>query len=91
MSIYLGNLSIEEIESRSGVKFPKELIDYMEPRKQNNASNVKAGEWHCFDTPFTLVCGDRATAEEIYKHLGPLSKKFKEPLQISLINYHLIK
>jgi len=84
MSILLGNLKIEEIESRSGVKFPGALVDYMKQCKQESASNVKPGKWHCFDIPFNLVCGDRETAEKIYGYLKPLSKDFKEPLQISL-------
>lgn len=84
MSILLGNLNIDEIEKRSGVKFPKELVDYMEPRKQDNASNVKPGKWHCFDIPFNLVCGDMDTAKEIYNHLAPLAGDFKEKMQISI-------
>lgn len=84
MSIYLGNLGIEEIEKRSGVVFPDRLKEYMSDKRQENASNVANGKWHCFDIPFVLVCGDRKTAEDIYSHLSPLSKYFKEPLQIAL-------
>ena len=84
MNIFLGNLGIEEIEKRVGIKFPQELIDFMVPRKQNVTSNIKTGQWHCFDIPFNLVCGDRQMAEEIYKYLSPMTKEFKEPLQISL-------
>ena len=82
--ILLGNLDIEEIQNRSGVKFPEELVDCMEPKHQMKAEGVKPGMWHCFDIPFTLVCGDMETATEIHKHLAPLSKDFKEPLQIAL-------
>ena len=80
----LGNLSIEEIESRSGVKFPDELISYMESRRQQKAENVQKGYWHCFDIPFVLVCGDMDTAQKIHNYLIPLSGDFKEPLQISI-------
>jgi len=38
MSIYLGNLSIDEMEKRSGVDFPQELKEFMNPRKQEGAS-----------------------------------------------------
>jgi len=82
MDIYLGNLSIVEIETRSGISFPDELKDYMKPRKQENASNIKQGKWHCFDIPFVLMCGDMDTATEIYSHLKAFSSDFKEPLQI---------
>jgi len=80
----LGNLSVKEIESRAGVELPADLIDYMEPRRQQKANGVKAGEWHCFDMPFTLVCGDDEVAQEIYKHLGPLSSEFDNPMQIAV-------
>ena len=86
MSIYLGNLGIDDIEKRVGVNFPQELKDYMMPRKQDKASNIAPGKWHCFDIPFVLVCGDRETAEKIYEYLSPLAGDFKEPLQICLYN-----
>lgn len=82
--IMLGNLSLEEMQKRSGVEFPLELIEYMTPRKQEKAENVKEGMWHCFDIPFTLLVGDMETAKEIYKYLSPLSSDFKEKMQISL-------
>ena len=84
MSIYLGNLSIKEIEKRAGIEFPKELKDYMGTRKQESASNIKEGKWHCFDIPFVLVCGGMETATEIHNRLKDFSSDFKEPLQISL-------
>ena len=84
MSIYLGNLSIDEMEKRTGVEFPSELKGYMEPRRQQSASNVKLGKWHCFDIPFVLVCGGMETATEIHNHLKAFGSDFKEPLQISL-------
>lgn len=84
MNVYLGNLSINEIEGRSGVNFPDKLKEYMEPRRQENASNVGKGKWHCFDIPFVLLCGDMETATEIHSHLKEFSSDFKEPLQISI-------
>lgn len=84
MNIYLGDLSINAIEKRVGIKFPDELKNFMESRHQSTASNIQKGKWHCFDIPFTLVCGDMETAKEIYKYLAPFSDDFKEPLLISL-------
>ena len=84
MNIYLGNLSIEDMEKRSGVDFPKRLKDYMRVRQQQTASDIKHGKWHCFDIPFMLVCGDMETATEIHGHLKEFSPNFKEQLQISL-------
>jgi hypothetical protein len=86
MSILLGNLSIPAIEERCGVKFPDDLKAYMEARKQEIATNIAKGCWHCFDIPFVLVCGDMETAVEIHNHLKPFSSEFKEPLQISIVD-----
>lgn len=84
MSFMLGNLSVDQMQRRSGVKFPPELIEYMNGRHQADAENIKAGKWHCFDAPFTLVCGDIETATEIHERLKPLSKDFKQQMQISV-------
>jgi hypothetical protein len=80
----LGNLNIKEIEKRTGVEFPNELVEYMEPRRQQDASNIKDGKWHCFDMPFTLVCGDTKTATVIHNHLKEFGPDFKAPLGISV-------
>ena len=82
--IMLGNLSVKDMESRAGVSFPSELIEYMESRRQHKADSVDKGEWHCFDLPFTLLCGDECTAKEIYKHLSPMADKFKEKMSIAV-------
>ncbi len=84
MGIYLGNLSVDEIERRTEVAFPQKLKDFMGSCRQNSASNIGKGEWHCFDIPFILVCGDIETATQIYNQLQGLSSSFKEPLQISI-------
>jgi len=78
----LGNLSLQEMQKRSGVEFPDELLEYMGSRHQEAADKIAPGKWHCFDLPFTLVCGDMETAQSIYNHLVPLTSKFKEQMQI---------
>lgn len=85
MSLYLGNLSIEDMERRIGIDFTEELKEYMVPRKQEKASNIKKGKRHCYDIPFVLICGDMETATEIHKQLKDFSSDFKEPLQIALV------
>lgn len=80
----LGNLKVEEIERRSGVVFPEELKLLMNETHQDEASNIKPGRWHCFDLPFTLLCGDMEIAERIYSYLKPLSSNFKQQLQIAI-------
>lgn len=84
MNVYLGNLSVEQIEKRSGVIFPDELKEFLKNNHQSNASNIKPGEWHCFDIPFEIVCGDLETAKLIYSYLQKMSSEFKENLKISV-------
>jgi hypothetical protein len=94
MSIYFGNLSIPQIEQRTGIEFPQELKNYMESRQQSAVANIQTGEsipiqkdrWHCFDIPFILVCGDIEIANKIYGDLKKFSSKFKEQLQIAIDN-----
>ena len=84
MNILLGNLNIEVMEARMGIKFPKELVDFMENRKQDKASDIAPGKWHCFDVPFNLVCGDIDTAKKIYHYLVPMVHNLKKQIQISI-------
>ena len=82
--MYLGNLSVKEIEKRVKVNFPEELKAFLEDRHQKNASNIKAGEWHCFDMPFTFVCGDMETAKIVYGYLKDLAGNFAQKMEISI-------
>ena len=84
MGIMLGNLTVAEIEKRSGVAFSEVLKQLMEDTHQSEANNVADGKWHCFDIPFMLVCGGMPLAQKIYDELKDQSEKFKEPLKISL-------
>lgn len=82
--MWLGNMSLDEIQKRAGVDFPSELIEFMSDKKQEAAENIKYGFWHCFDMPFMIVCGDEDTAKFIYNHLKDKSKDFIKPLQIGI-------
>jgi hypothetical protein len=80
----LGDMSIDEMQKRSGVIFPEPLVEYMDRRRQQSANEVAAGKWHCFDIPFMLVCGDMETATVIHSHLAPMSSDFDVQLDISI-------
>lgn len=82
--IMLGDLTIGQMEKRSGVQFPAELKVFMADRHQEKAADVLPGKWHCFDLPFSLVCGDMETAQAVYDFLSPLAASFKEPMQIGV-------
>jgi hypothetical protein len=78
----LGNLSVEQMEERLGIKFPTELVEYLSTRHQDRAEHLAADTWHCFDIPFTLMCYDRAMAEKIFNFLRPFSTEMKTQIQI---------
>jgi hypothetical protein len=84
MNIMLGNLTADQIEIRAKVIFSKELKDLLNATHQPSASQIGEGEWHCFDIPFTLVCGGMQFAQKVYDHLKTQSADFAEPLQIAL-------
>lgn len=84
MNIYLGNLTTEEIESRIGIDFPQEIRNFMKQTHQDRAENIEEGRWHCFDIPFVLVCGDRATAQKIFDSVSARAGECKEPLQFAI-------
>lgn len=85
MSICLGNLSVDEIEKRTGIVFSDEHKKYMNEHRQTAVNNtpLKEGFWHGFDIPFMLMTSDKATA---MKYVDMLSEydwaKSKECLQI---------
>lgn len=82
--IRLGNLTIDQMESRSGVEWPAELKEFMGKRHQPEANNIAPGKWHCFDLPFFLACGDMETATTVHGYLLPLAAAFKEQMQIGV-------
>lgn len=62
----LGNLTIKDIEDRCNITLTYEEKEYLKNTKCESANNIPKGNWHCFDIPFQIVCGDEETAEKIY-------------------------
>lgn len=62
MGIMLGNQSPEQIASRLGIKLAPADIKLLRSTWQQRSENIKKGKWHCFYTPFVMVCGDIKTA-----------------------------
>lgn len=85
MTIYLGDLTVEQIEKRTGIELTEADREYLKENHQAavNDREIEHGKWHCFDLPFMLMTGDKDTAI-IYRDM--LTKydwtKCKEPLQI---------
>ena len=83
--IYLGNLSVEDIERRTGITFNDEHRKYMKEHRQLevNSTPIKKGFWHGFYLPFMVMTSDRETAKEYADMLSVYDwSKCKETLQI---------
>lgn len=85
MNIFLGNLSVEQFEKRTGIILTDEHREYMKEHRQEAVNNtpLEVGAWHCFDLPFMLMTSDKATAEFYRDMLSDYDwTKCKECLQI---------
>lgn len=85
MGIYLGNLSVEQIEKRTGITLSDKHRDYMKANRQEAINNtpLEVGKWHCFDIPFMIMTGNKETAEHYIDMLSTYDwSECKEPLQI---------
>lgn len=85
MSIYLGDVSVEQIEHRTGITLSDEDREYLKAHRQHKINNTKIerGCWHCFDIPFSFNAGDEETAGfylDMFKKYD--WSQCKEPLQI---------
>ena len=82
----LGNLSVKKMEERMGIDFPEELKETLVKYRQENVSiDIAEGFWHCFDMPFTFVCGGKDLAQFMYDYLSPMASSIKTPLQVSVV------
>ena len=66
MGIYLGNLTVEQIERRLGIRLTEEHRKELADNRQERVNNtpLEPGKWHCYDCPFMLMTHDMKTAEK---------------------------
>ena len=81
----LGNLSVSQMENRMGISFPNDLKEILSKYHQEVATDIKPGFWHCFDMPFTMVCGNQDIAELVHEKLTPLIDDIKTPLSVAIV------
>ena len=84
MAIYLGNLSVSDIEQRLGIELKEEERELLKSTHQAKADDIEDGKWHCFDIPFIISCGDVEMAGKIVEILTPYAEQFKQQIQIGL-------
>lgn len=75
MSIYLGNLTVKELESKHSFALSDEHRAALESMRQNQAENVKSDKFHIFDIPRVIACGSKDTAIKVYEILKQYSIK----------------
>jgi len=81
----LGNLSVKKMESRMGIEFPVELEETLNKYHQDNVSiPIAEGFWHCFDLPFTMVCGGEDLAQLMYDQLSPMAEDILISLNVAV-------
>lgn len=84
MNIYLGNLTLAQMQERMGIEFPEGLIEYLKDKHQDNASQLRENTWHCFDIPFVLKVENMEMAQTVYSYLKPLNDEIKTVFQIAV-------
>lgn len=84
MGIYLGNLSVNQIEERLNIILTDMERDNLSKMRESNASNIPPGKWHCFDIPFMILCGSTETAIIVRDMLAPYSDKMKCEIKIGI-------
>lgn len=67
--IYLGNLSIEQIEREYCVLFAEEDKKWLLEHHQDKAEEIKSDKWHFFDIPRVVVVGSQEFGRELYNRL----------------------
>jgi hypothetical protein len=75
MTIYLGNLTIEQIEKEYGVNFSEKDKQWLSEHHQDQASGIEKDKWHFFDIPRIMMTGSNEFAKEIYDRFVKYSFK----------------
>lgn len=67
--IYLGNLSIEQIEREYCVLFSEEDKKWLLEHHQDKAEKIERDKWHFFDIPRVVIVGSQKFGRELYNRL----------------------
>jgi len=81
MYISLGNLSVTDIERRSGITFSDEARKFLNVTHSPNA-DLSNGEWHCFDMPYQMTINEESLPE-FEEKVFPFLRQGK-PIQIGI-------
>ena len=83
MAIYLGNLTIEQLEKRCGITLTEGQRTTLNALREDKCDSVRGNnKIHIYDIPFLIECGNREARETIINMILPHAKKIREPLQV---------
>lgn len=57
MQVRFGNLSVEQFQSRTEVKFSDEDMNWLKERRIDSANYDGDDKFHIFDMPFNIIAG----------------------------------
>lgn len=70
MNIYLGNLSVEQIEKDYQVQFSEEDRAWLKEHRQEKVNvSLGADKWHCYDIPRLFAVGSTEFRQELFNRL----------------------
>lgn len=67
--IYLGNLSIEQIEKEYCVSFSEEDKKWLLEHHKDKAEDIESDKWHFFNIPRVVITGSQEFRQELYHRL----------------------
>lgn len=83
MGIYLGNLTIEQLEKRCGITLTETERSKLNELREQTCDKVDGNNSiHIYDIPFMIVCGNSEARKTVIDTLTPYAKYMKTPLQI---------
>ncbi len=86
MNVYLGNLTVKQIEQRLGIEFSEAERAELAATHHMGASNIPKGKWHCFDLPFIIACGGHDFAARVRDILTPYASRFNCQIEVGVDN-----
>jgi hypothetical protein len=84
MAIFLGNLSLDQMQSRLGIRLSEEEIQAFPNRQDNVSMRLAPNTWHCFDIPFFIECDSMETAQRVYDIMKKYGDKMKTTIQVGI-------
>jgi hypothetical protein len=83
-ALYLGNLTVRQMEDRLGIKFTDTEKEFLTKSRKSRISDIGKDNWHCYDIPFVMECGSMEFATDVYNLLKHHQDQIIEPMQIAI-------